>query len=213
MELIAWEEAMNGQRARRAMVQRLSRAFSFESAVETGTGFGNTTAFLADVLDCDVWSVEADPARAALAAWRLKGRPHLHLQLGDSRAMIAELAPSLRSNRTFFYLDAHGISDLPLWNEIELIVEHWRDPGILVDDFAVPGDDGYGFDNWGPGQVLNSENLCPLLPEDFSRWFPTTPSASETGWRRGCVVLARDQHAALLRGTCMLRRVDGTSRT
>lgn len=195
---------MNGQIARRVMVRRLADAMPFEYAVETGTFRGDTTVFLADTLGCDVWTVEVDPGSAASVRRHLVRRSDLHLHEGDSRAFIGDLAPRLRSGRTFFYLDAHWNADLPLWGEIALILDAWDDPVILIDDFAVPDDEGYGYDDYGPGQVLDRDHLAPLLPEQFSYWWPTTPSWVETGGTRGCVVVARDDHREVLK-QCLLR--------
>ena len=75
----------------------------------------------------------------------------------------------------------------------------------MVDDFAVPGDPGYGYDAYGPGQVLDAAHLVPHVPDGFDCWYPALPAAVETGARRGSVVIARREHAPLLEG-CLLRR-------
>jgi hypothetical protein len=100
----------------------------------------------------------------------------------------------------FFYLDAHGYGDLPMADEIRLAFRYWPEAVVMVDDFAVPDDPGYGFDDWGPGKALSLGYLIDngILPAGV--WFPRCNSAAETGMRRGCVVLAH--------GADVIRRLD-----
>ena len=57
---------------------------------------------------------------------------------------------------TFFFLDAHGREHLPLREELEIILTHWREAIVMIDDFEVPGTD-YGYDDYGPGKVHEYE--------------------------------------------------------
>jgi hypothetical protein len=55
-----------------------------------------------------------------------------------------------------------------------------------VDDFQVPGDHGYGYDNYGVGKALTREYIVPLVSQfELSEFYPRTPSSVETGGRRG----------------------------
>ena len=92
---------------------------------------------------------------------------------------------------TLFYLDAHWENHLPLKDELQIIFEHAQQFLILIDDFCVPHDAGYGYDNYGDGKSLELAYLRPLSQYRFAVFFPTAPSVLETGYRRGCVVLAR----------------------
>ena len=58
---------------------------------------------------------------------------------------------------------------------------------VVVDDFEVPGDTGYTFDDYGPGKRLCVDYL-PDVP-GWGLFFPSLASAEETGGRRGCAVL------------------------
>lgn len=51
---------------------------------------------------------------------------------------------------TFFHLDAHWDDDLPLRNEVQVIVESWK-----IDDFQVPDDLGNGFDDYGGEKTIS----------------------------------------------------------
>ena len=51
----------------------------------------------------------------------------------------------------FFYLDAHSEKNFPFFEEIDLICSYWYNSVVMVDDFQVPGDKGYIFDDYGSG--------------------------------------------------------------
>ena len=174
-------EAMNGQVVRREVVRRIAGGLPVDRVVETGTFKGHTTSFLGQVFGRPTWTVEADPARAAAVQRRLGHRPGLHLCAGDSAEVVADLAPQFEVGRTFFYLDAHWEARLPLWDELAVVFAHAEDPIVMIDDFAVPGDPGYGYDDYGAGQVLDAAHLMPLVPAGFSCWYPVLSSAAETG--------------------------------
>jgi hypothetical protein len=185
---------MNGQQGRQAIVREISRSEKFAYAVETGTWLGGSTAFIADVFGCSVWSVEADLNAFQFASRTLGGRPDICLEFGDTRVFLSDIALRLETDvPVFFYLDAHwDDADLPLWEEIRIIFEAWSQPVVLIDDFAVPGDDGYGFDDYGPGRSLTLATLSGHLPPGVVALFPVLASTEESGARRGCCVLKRE---------------------
>lgn len=191
-----WRErwAFNGQEFRRRLFTELSGRVPFLAIVETGTAFGTTTRYFRLSTQVPIHSFEADPRRYGFARAALVALPDLHLHRCDSRTGLLDLAASnaLPSGFLFFYLDAHGKGDLPLAEEIDLVFTQWPQAVVMVDDFAVPHDPGYGFDDYGVGHALTLAYLTEhdLLPSGV--WFPRCPSADETGARRGCVVLARD---------------------
>jgi hypothetical protein len=110
------------------------------------------------------------------------------VELGDSRTFLRDLASKeeLRGQRTLFYLDAHWGRDLPLRAELAIIVEAWPNAVIVIDDFEVPDDPGYGFDAYD-GRRISVDSL-PRLP-GWALLFPAVRSEEETGARRGCAVL------------------------
>lgn len=193
---------MNGQSARCQLVRELAVAKRFEAVVETGAFLGATTEFLRFVFGAPVWTVEVRPRNWAFSAFRLHGLEGVYVHRGDSRALLRELASQrhITSRSTFFYLDAHWYRDLPLWEEVNLILEYWRDPLVLVDDFKVPHDQGYGWDDYGPGARLCLEDLWSHVPHACEISFPGIPSEMETGARRGyCLVAKHDTLAEFSR--------------
>lgn len=89
----------------------------------------------------------------------------------------------------FFYLDAHQPGNVPLSDELDLIFRNWQQPVVMIDDFEVPGDPGYGFNEYGPGQRFGTE-LFSATSRTYSYFYPATSSGEETGYRRGCILLA-----------------------
>jgi hypothetical protein len=62
----------------------------------------------------------------------------------------------------------------------------------MIDDLMVPGDDGYGYDTYGKQGALTIDTLVSALKRhQLMAFFPAAPSHTETGHRRGCVVLCR----------------------
>ena len=74
--------------------------------------------------------------------------------------------------------------------EIEIIVSTWTNFIILIDDFQVPGDDGYGYDDYGPGKVLDVGYVSGFIKAGrVDAYSPSIPAAQETGFKRGYVFL------------------------
>ena len=119
---------------------------------------------------------------------------------------IMALFGNLGSWRKFFYLDAHWEGDLPLQEEIEIILRRFPNFLIMIDDFRVPGDSGYGFDDYGPTKMLALRDFPFHEDRRMSVYFPTCRSEVETGTKRGCVVLVAPSLAMLISETGALRR-------
>jgi hypothetical protein len=142
------------------MFHELVDIFRFDVTVETGTYAGDTTGYLASRLQHDVYTSEANCIFYSLARSRLAGFPNVHCYLDDSRHFLKTmLEPRLKASRSgrpvFFYLDAHWQEDLPLREEIEIVVGNVDKSVIMIDDFRVPNDDGYGWDNYGHKEALD----------------------------------------------------------
>jgi predicted O-methyltransferase YrrM len=181
----SWGGPLNGQRGRQALLRDIVRRVSFKYVVETGTYRGVTTQFLADVSGLPIHSCERAPRYFEYSRRRLANRD-VHLELADSRAFLSQLHVELPA---LFYLDAHWGDQLPLRDEVAIIAQRWNAAVVVIDDFRVKGDDGYGYDDYGPGRVLD-ESLLPM--QYLSNWvlaYPALGSDAETGARRGCAVL------------------------
>lgn len=191
----SWGGPLNGQERRREMVRELARAVEFDLVVETGTYRGTSTEFFRNVFGVPVETVERSPRFHAYSSRRLAFDSQVRVTLGDSRPFLRHLA-RIQSHRTvFIYLDAHWEEDLPLREELEIIRSGWQRAAVMIDDFKVPGDSGYRYDDYGSGKALEAEYL-PALP-GWAMLYPAAPSTKETGAKRGSCVLLSPTFAEL----------------
>jgi hypothetical protein len=202
----AWGGPFNGQTARRALFHDIIIHSRPRAIVETGTYLGTTTDFLADT-GLPIYSIETDPRNYGFALARLWRRRNVTLLHGDSRETLYKLINgpllALTSSSLFFYLDAHWSDDLPLAEELELVFGRCPAAVVMIDDFQVPFDAGYGYDDYGGGKALVPRYIAPAaLVHGLQAFYPSTSSADESGARRGCVVLAK--HSALTLGLSAL---------
>jgi hypothetical protein len=203
----AWGGAFNGQIARQALFRDIIDSCQPCAIVETGTYLGTTTEFLADT-GLPVYSIESDRRNYGFARARLWGRRNVSLFRGDSRKTLHKLIDGplhvfASSNSLFFYLDAHWNDDLPLAGELELVFSRCSAAVVMIDDFQVSFDAGYAYDDYGAGKALIPQYIAPFVSSYGLRaFYPSTPSATESGLRRGCIVLAN--HSALVLGLSSL---------
>jgi hypothetical protein len=181
--------AFNGQCFRQLIFWELARSCKFEAIVETGTYVGCTTLFLASNCNLPVYSAEISARWLAIAKRRLTAYSNVKFTKADSVDFLSSL-PLSQGTRIFFYLDAHWLNHLPLREEIELIFSKFSKFVVMIDDFRVPGDDGYTYDDYGPGKQLGLRDFPLHTDPRVSAYFPRRPSSEESGRRRGCVILS-----------------------
>jgi len=204
--------AFNGLAGRKRIFEEVLKKYRFSCIIETGTHIGETTGYLAVKSGVPVYSSEINPNIYALAKMRLKNIPGIHLSHSDSRGFVKELSanPEMVRNEVFFYLDAHWGKDCPLVEEIEQIASRWEKFVIMIDDFQVPGDDGYGYDRFSAFQKMNISLIRSAIQKHRLRaFFPNIPSAEESvqPTPRGFVILTRDnEYADPLETIPLLRR-------
>lgn len=202
----------NGQEVRQDLFRHLLQACRPAAVIETGTYLGSSTDFMAECSRLPVYSVEADARSYGFAKMRLRKYDNVKLSLGDSRKFITKFieveASKYAGHPLLFYLDAHWGDDLPLYEEIAKIFSSCLQAIVMIDDFQVPDDDGYGYDDYGVGQTLTTKYIAPIVSQfELAEFYPRTPSAVETGLRRGCVVVARNPTLIdALEGILLLRR-------
>ena len=199
----------NGQTARQALFIDLLAKTGPHAIVETGTFLGTTTEFMSQT-GLPVFTIEAHPRHYGFAHARFWRKRNVKLLYGDSRTGLHELFDGalhpLSKFTIFFYLDAHWNDDLPLMEEIDIIFGHCPMAVVIIDDFEVPFDSGYGFDDYGPGKTLVADYIKPAISKhQLIAFYPSTPSAADYPstpmaavglaapgrLRRGCVVLVK----------------------
>jgi hypothetical protein len=214
----------NGQTARQALFVDIIANTRPRAIVETGTFLGTTTELMSQT-GLPVFTIELHPRNYGFARARFLRRRNVKLLHGDSRTglrrLFDRLLQPLPGLTVFFYLDAHWNDDLPLAEEIDIIFTRCPMAVVMIDDFEVPSDAGYGYDDYGPGKALVSGYIRPAVSAHQLRAFypstpsvadyPSTPMAAEGlaapgRMRRGCVVLAKDAcHGPVLASISLLR--------
>jgi hypothetical protein len=182
----------NGQRMRVGAVRAIFAAVPFTAVIETGTFRALTTRFLRTITRAPIATIEINQRYYDYSRGRLRSAPDVHQFLGSSPEVLARLAadPLWTAGPTFFYLDAHWLDNLPLVDELRAIRPAWPDFVALVDDFRVDGDEGYGWDDYGPGKSLELGLLDDPAFADLRVFWPSAPATRESGQRQGYVVLA-----------------------
>ena len=199
----------NGQTARQALFVDIITRTGPHAIVETGTFLGATTEFMSQT-GLPVFTIEARPRNYGFARTRFWRKRNVKLLYGDSRTGLHKLFDGalhpLSRLTIFFYLDAHWSDDLPLAEEIDIIFGHCPMAVVMIDDFEVPSDTGYGFDDYGPGKALVADYIkLAISKHQLTAFYPSTPSAADYPstpmaaiglaapgrLRRGCVVLVK----------------------
>jgi hypothetical protein len=199
---------LNAQNLRQRIYSDIMDRGNFEAIVETGTFRGTTTEFFARA-GLPVYSVEIDLREHGFASQRLSHlRDRVHLFHGNSPEFLQTLAgdSAFPKSNVFFYLDAHVQNaqiyhKAPLVEELEIIFANWDGAVVMVDDFQVP-ETTYSFDDWGQGKNLDMACLEALKHLELSFFFPAFGPEYETGAKRGCVVICRNEYS-----TVMLRNI------
>lgn len=188
---------LNNQEKREAVVREILGWFKPDAVIETGTFKGaGTKFFLSNTQGCEVLTCELNENFYRLSSLRFKNDHRAKVINKNSIDFLSKNLDHLAGDRKyFFYLDAHWNDYLPLKDEVKLIFDKFPNSIILIDDFAVPHDKGYGYDNWGDGKVLNIEYLNGINTRDFEIFFPNIPSNIETGAKRGCCFLVAETSA------------------
>ncbi len=222
----------NGQTARQALFVEIATNTKPLALIETGTSLGATTELMSQT-GLPVFTIELYPRHYGFARARFWRKRNIKLLHDDSRTGLRRLfdgpLQALAGRTLFFYLDAHGHvfgDDLPLAEELDIVFRRCPSAVVMIDDFAVPNDPGYGYDDYGPGRALVFDYIKPAIAAHQLRaFFPSTPSVADYPstpmaaaglvipgkLRRGCVVLAKEAgHAPALACIPLLRAATET---
>ena len=191
----SWEKmCLNGQKFRKKILEKFLDNSKFDLIVETGTEYGFTTKFLSKYCD-KILTVEKSKSVYLLALDNLKETSNIKLIQNDSKKIFEILKDNdknFNKKKIFFYLDAHSEDDYPLIDELNFIIKHVENFVILIDDFQVPDDDGYGYDSF-QGKKLNIKFIKNILINNLSLFFPSIESSEESGRLRGYVFITNNK--------------------
>lgn len=189
---------MNGQFIKASIVINLLRELPFDYFVETGTNTGATSFLIASQCRQKVLTTEINPkfyykARRNLFPYLILNK--VRTSFKDSPSFLAETMKRGLIRNPFIYLDAHWEEELPLRDEINLILKGLTDFVIMIDDFSVPFDKGFRADPTY-GITLNFDYIRDILVgKKLKVYFPGYSSQLETGSKCGWILLASVNNA------------------
>lgn len=128
--------------------------------IESGTHLGNTT-FVMEKLFKKIYTIEIKKELFIKTKSKYKGNK-INFYLGDSSIILKEICQDISKSAVFF-LDGHwsagqsgkGDKDCPLYEELQIINEHFKQNAILIiDDFRL-----FGMGPSNSKEVCNWENI------------------------------------------------------
>src|SRR5262249_13861447 len=152
----------------------------FDNFIETGSYIGKTTLFLAASAkrhQANVYSCEINDEFFEIAKTTTRGATNLQLHHEDSVKFLSKLDPLVRSQFNFIYLDAHWYDYLPLKDELS-IINAWSNSIVMIDDFKVPFDDGFGWDRYDDDREICMRYIDGVVVKK-PVFFPAYGAASE----------------------------------
>ena len=174
----------NGQVSRHVQIQQIANSIKPDDAIETGTFLGTSTPYLATLVSGDTYTIEFLAKYAKKARMRFESEfKFLSITLieGNSVNEIQKLLRTIPSSSVVLaYLDAHWELELPTAQELNELLLWGNNWVAVIDDFKVPGDDSYGFDQYGELVVDQS-----LIPNGVRIMVPNQSAKSESGARKG----------------------------
>ncbi len=113
------------------LLQVLARLISAKKIVEIGTFHGYGAMWLADSLvdGGQLWTIEKDTTRAAIARQNLSARSNITLMEGDALAQLTQIAP--KGPFDIVFIDADKISYCKYLDWAE---QHTRQGGLIIGD-------------------------------------------------------------------------------
>jgi predicted O-methyltransferase YrrM len=191
---------MNGQRTRFRTSFLLSQLVKPNIAIESGSYLGTTTQYLVTLVSEKTYSIEVNAEFAAIAKARLESDIHsgrIEIVDGDSAVEMPRILGGLDSKAqiVFAYLDAHWLEHIPLRDEVQALLEWGGDFVAVVDDFYIPSDLGYGYDQYKNHRV----DISHIPSSDkISVWVPEDDSSTESGAQRGTAYIVSSKFKDLV---------------
>jgi len=191
----------NHECIRSYIIWRLFKEFNCTSFVETGTFYGDTTAYVSKVFKTPVFTGEINRTHYLVSKLNLLWDRNIDQTLADSPEFLNRvLDPSILGNNPMFYLDAHWREHVPLGDELALIGDQSKRGLILIDDFMVPWDSNYLYDEY-PSMRIDMDVINSYLKnlrDDVDVYLPTYSTHQEpTGKGIGFAVAIMGQEQEL----------------
>ena len=154
--------------------------------VETGSFMGKTIYFVGKnfpKLAC--YSCELEPEYYRISNAEVKDLPNVKLECVPSPNAVYNIHKNFDSEiyekKCLFWLDAHWKTD-PLYAELLYITKNYKHFIIFIDDFTVPGDDGF----WSDGYDIAKIKRFIYKKETLKYYMPNYSSSDEACKDNAC---------------------------
>lgn len=154
-----------------AFVTQCVEKYKVGAFVETGTFRADTLLWFANKFpDIPCFSTERNKTFYRFAMGRTLRTENVTIKNQDSREFLKDLhLPEIVN--PLFWLDAHWESDWPLLEELRIIQSTAYPSIVLIDDFKVPNNTGFGFDTYD-GKALDYPYIRDSLVASCEVWLP-----------------------------------------
>ena len=133
---------------------RLHQLNECTSFVETGTLYGNTAGYAHRAFKTPVFTSEISSTYYTVGRANLLWARGVNRYLGNSPDFLRRVCDSsLIGERPMFWLDAHWYESLPLAEELEVIGKQCERATILIDDFYVPWEPEFRYDEYPSARI------------------------------------------------------------
>lgn len=140
---------------------------SVDQFIETGTSVASTTRYVAEKFPhLHIYGCEPDRNAFDFSMTKLKDYKNVLVKRQTSPEFLYELTknnPSILEKDTIFWLDSHANGfKWPLRDEVMFITSYFSKGYIFIDDFLVPENPQFGYDEYD-GQVCSLEYIKDML--------------------------------------------------
>lgn len=142
---------------------KLKEKFNIKSLLELGSCVFGSTKFFAQNFE-KVITVEICEEFRNIGLKRTEGLTNITSLLGNSVDMLPSML-SMCDHRTIIFIDSHW-SELPLFDELNLIKQSGLTPCIVVHDCLVPNEPKLGYDSY-EGVDISYANMKPYLDDIY----------------------------------------------
>lgn len=178
---------------------RLHNRYECSSFVETGTLYGNTAAYTHKVFKTPVFTTELNTTHYVVSKTNLAWARGVQQYKASSPDFLAQVCYSNKiGNNPMFYLDAHWNEFMPLPDELSIIAEHCKKAVILIDDFMIPWDNRFLYDEY-PDIRIDTDIITNWLQpkrSDISVFMPNYDPASDPSGKGigfAAILMGQDQ--------------------
>jgi predicted O-methyltransferase YrrM len=180
-------QPFNGQNSRYRQIVLISEFFKPTVAIETGTYLGTSTPALAKLVSRQAYTIEFVEGFAEKSKKRFNSKfnsLNITLLQGDSALLMKGILDKLDpdADGVLAYLDAHWQKEIPTRNELTALASWGGNWVAIIDDFKVPGDPSYGYDQYG--EIAVDLTLIPNS-QDIQVLVPKLTAETETGAKKG----------------------------